>query len=249
MNDDIYLYDIYGGMKVNAIPREATVRFVVNKRSLLNFLGIYNASQTRILEQYRENEGNLEINLKKLIDADISMVFSSETTKSIINILNDIVNGIYTMSSDVEGLVESSSNVGIVKYEDSKVKISIFPRSSKQEKLEEIINQITGVAKSETNTQVEVTSRYPSWDYEENSKAREVAILAYKELYGKEPIVEIIHAGLECAVFKEKNREIDMISIGPDIKGAHTPEECVSITSMQSTWEYMKHLLLKLSDV
>ena len=245
-NDDLYIYSMEGGMKVNAIPREASAKILVNTKALIKFLGLYNTYESEILEKYIESESELKIELNKISEDEVREVYTKETSNKMINIINNIIDGVYTMSEDVKGLVESSSNLGVLKYEGDKIKLSILPRSSKDEKLDEIIERITSVISNQTNAKIEVTTRYPAWDYAKDSKIRDIAVQAYKEITGVEPIINIIHAGLECAVFKRNNDRIDIISIGPNIYDPHTPNERVSISSIQKTWEHLLAIIQKI---
>ncbi|OGO86310.1 MAG: hypothetical protein A2Y22_02225 [Clostridiales bacterium GWD2_32_59] len=244
--EDMYIYSLEGGMKVNAIPREASAKILVNTKILMKFLGLYNSYESEILKKYIDNESELKIELNKISVDEACDVYTKETSDKIINVINNIIDGVYTMSSDVEGLVESSSNLGVLKCEENKIELSILPRSSKVEKLEEIIKQITSIMSEQIDAKIEVTSRYPAWDYEVNSKIRDVAVQSYKELTGVEPIINIIHAGLECAVFKQNNGKIDVISIGPNLYDPHTPNERISISSTQKTWNYLLKIIEKI---
>ena len=153
-------------------------------------------------------------------------------------------NGVQSMSMAIEGLVESSNNIGVIKTLDNKITMESAIRSSVGTLKTNISNQINLLAESIGGIS-ESSSSYPAWEYNKDSKIREVFIKAYREFAGKEIMVEAIHAGLECGLFDEKFDNMDMISFGPNMEGVHAPGEKLSISSTERSYEF----LLKVMEI
>ena len=149
-----------------------------------------------------------------------------------------IPNGVHSMSQDIEGLVESSNNLGVVKTYDEEVVFECSIRSSVASLKKNISDQIKLLTHL-LECQWESTSAYPAWQYKKDSYIRQVFIKSYKELFDKDLEVGAIHAGLECGIFDEKFDNIDMISFGPDLKGVHAPGEALSISSTERTYRLL----------
>ena len=151
------------------------------------------------------------------------------------------------MSKDIEGLVETSINLGVVKTESKTgkivIKIQSLPRSSVNNSLENLINDVKKLSEK-YGADVKVNSPYSSWEYRKVSKIRDLVVNSFKKITGKEPEIKAIHAGLECGIFDNNMENVDIVSIGPNIYGAHTPEERMEIDSVGKTWE----LLLKVME-
>lgn len=239
---DFNISSINGGSKQNAIAREArTVICVNNKdRSLLkeqvfSFEKIFK-------EEFKKADPDLKVNLKTAGEKP-KKDLNNETTKNVINFLYLVPNGVQSMSMDIEGLVESSLNLGIVQTKENSVEIISSIRSSVGSIKENIFDTITAIANL-TNGKVVAESPYPEWKYNSDSKIREIFIDVYEKLFEKKPLVTAIHAGLECALFEEKfNGQLDMISFGPTMFGVHTADEHLSIPSTQRTWKYLVEIL------
>ncbi|CAB1242158.1 aminoacyl-histidine dipeptidase [Clostridium sp. MT-14] len=236
---------IEGGSKHNAIAREAKAVICVNKRdeSLLkeevsNLEKIFKA-------EFKTADPDLKVNLKAAEEIP-KRVMSAETSENIVNFLYLIPNGVQSMSMDIEGLVESSLNLGVVQTKENGVEAISSIRSSVGSIKENILNTIIATADL-NNGKVTVEAAYPEWKYNPDSKIREVFIDVYERLFGKKPLVTAIHAGLECALFEEKfNGQLDMISFGPTMFGVHTADEHLSIPSTQRTWKYLVQVLKSL---
>lgn len=235
------LISINGGSKNNAIPREADAMIATkecNKESLIQEVEKWNKVLKKELEA---QDPGVEL---KVVESEnkLSKKFTKECTLKTINLLYIYPNGINTMSCNIEGLVESSTNIGILSTTDNEVVFDSAVRSSVptlRTELEDKIKTITEVmgAKYESN------AGYPGWEYNANSKIREVCKDVYKKMYGKDIIVYALHAGVECGLFEERLGNLDMISFGPNIRDAHTPEEHLSISSTKNVWEYLLEVL------
>ncbi len=170
-------------------------------------------------------------------------VLSDESTANVISYLLNTPYGVQFMSKGMEGLVETSLNLGILRIEEDVMKSTYSVRSSVESRKEYLIDKLEALAKTLKGS-LELIGDYPGWEYMPDSKLREDAVKVYKEMYGKEPKIEAIHAGLECGLFVGKiGQELDCISIGPDMKWVHTPQEELSISSTKRVWEYLVRLI------
>lgn len=166
-------------------------------------------------------------------------------SKRIINLLCDLPCGVQGMSQEIENLVETSLNIGVVRCDESHITVTLSLRSSKAVQIEALKGRLKRIADC---FGAEFTSHgdYPAWEYRKNSLLRDKMTEVFKSLYGKEPGIEVIHAGLECGIFAERIEGFDGVSIGPDLLDIHTPHERMSINSVQRTYRYICHVLEEL---
>ncbi|WP_427340147.1 aminoacyl-histidine dipeptidase [Caloranaerobacter sp. DY30410] len=236
-----YLANISGGAKMNAIPREAEAAILINpedEQKLNEKIKYWNEI---LSNEFKSSDPDVNVELEKLND-NIDSVFSIETTEKVVDLLVMIPNGIQTMSMEIKGLVQSSTNLGVVAVKDNEVVFESAVRSSVRSLKYDIVSQTETVAKV-IGAKFVTESDYPEWQYNPNSYIRKVFVKVYKDLYGKEPEITAIHAGLECGLFKEKLGDIDMISFGPNMYDVHTPNEHLSISSTKRTWDYLLAVL------
>lgn len=230
---------ISGGAKNNAIPREAEVILTADNTSIEKIKNIANNTINIFKEELRVEDPDVKLEIS---EAKADKQLNCEVTKSIVNFLNLMPNGIQTMSKDIEGLVESSLNLGVISFSEEKVIFESAIRSSVKTLKNEIVDRVETLSKL-VGAEMTNDSDYPEWQYEPNSKIRDICIQTYKEITGEEPKVDAIHAGLECGLLKEKMPDVDMISFGPNLYDVHTPQEHMSITSVQNVWEFIQRLL------
>ncbi|KNF10186.1 cytosol non-specific dipeptidase PepD [Gottschalkia purinilytica] len=238
---DIYLSEISGGAKMNAIPREADATIYIKSDAedkLKNEIDYWNKT---FKNELKVSDSDVSIELEKSQENN-KEVFTKQSTNKVIYALTLSPNGIQSMSMDIEGLVQSSVNLGVVKTENNKVTLESAVRSSIETLKTEIVDKIKGLSML-LGVEIETEGDYPGWEYNPESYIRDVFVKSYKAKYGKEPIVTAIHAGLECGLFGEKIEGLDMISFGPNMYDVHTPSEKVSISSVQRTWEYLIEVL------
>ena len=157
-------------------------------------------------------------------------------------LLNELPSGIIAMSSDIDGLVETSLNMGILKTTESSVDVSFSVRSAKGAEKRALGDRLAAIAAS-YGASCSERGEYPAWEYKQDSHLRDVMVGVYEKIYGKTPEILIIHAGLECGIFSEKLPGIDCVSIGPDNFDIHTTEERLSLSSLARVWEYLKAVL------
>ena len=149
------------------------------------------------------------------------------------------------VSLEINGLVESSNNIGIVKTNDEYIELVSAVRSSLATVKYDILERLSIIAEL-VNGQLIIKSQYPGWQYKPDSPLRNICVQAYKEMFGQEPRIEAIHAGLECGLLSSKAPSLDMISIGPEMHDVHTPMERISISSVERTWNFVRFVLSKL---
>lgn len=235
------LYSINGGSKTNAIPRSAEAFVVLDKGEESKLMDSVLHIQNQLKNEYRVTDPDIRISVEKGTGT-VEKVFSSNTLKKIIATLMLIPNGVQSMSKDIEGLVESSNNIGVVTTMEDEITFESAVRSSVGSIKKNILNQMDILA-GILGVKSEGYSAYPEWQYDPNSYIRTVFQKVYKEKYGVEPEITAIHAGLECGLFKEKFNDIDMISFGPNMHGVHTTAESLSIASTKRTWELLIDVL------
>ncbi len=240
-NADIYLAEISGGAKMNAIPRESDAVLLISSKDKAKVDEEIKNWNNVIGNELKTADPDVRIELE-LSNSTYKKVFSKETTNKVLSALVLIPNGVQSMSVEIEGLVQSSTNLGVLTTTEKEVLLECAIRSSVRTLKLDIVKKMEALAEligaSSANE-----GDYPAWEYRKDSYIREVFVDAYKRMYGKEPIITAIHAGLECGLFDEKLDNVDMISLGPNMYDVHTPNEHVSISSTKRVWEYLLEVL------
>lgn len=239
---DFDLAWVEGGSKDNVIPRETEAVIGFNKKDKVAVEGIIEAWRKIFTIEFRVQDPDVNIIMEPMVANDIGYVLPQDIKEKAISILVLHPNGIEAMSMDMEDLVETSLNIGIVKTTSDNMVFSSALRSSVPSRKELLVAKVEALGKL-VGAEFSKVSDYPAWVYEPNSPIREIATSVYKKMYGVAPKVKAIHAGLECGFISEKLPGVDMISFGPDIRGAHTPEENLSISSTQNIWAFLVELL------
>ncbi len=240
---DMYFVSFDGGAKDNAIPREAETLVFINNEEIGKVEEVVKAFDEIYKKEYATTDGGVKVTLEK--EAANNLVMKKADSDKVLNILSLLPNGILHMNLNIEGLVETSNNVGAVKTYVNYVEIACALRSSSLTRriaLEEQIQVIYDICSASNEFQ----GRYPGWEYKVDSKLRDVCCDVYKEITGKDAEVEAIHAGLECGLLLEKMGEVDVISIGPDMSDIHTPDEKISISSIERTYKFLIKVLQSL---
>lgn len=231
LNSDITIGEFKSGSLDNIIPSSGSVKVYGAKIEELE------EAKKKALEEYKDVKGELKIDISKASGKS----YTKELSEKIIKMIKNVACGTNTMMKD--GItVESSDNLALIKEEDGFIKSEISLRSSENHVLEELSDRIKKTLE-DLKINYTIDSIYPGWEYKEDSKLRPLAQKVYKEFEGKEFDTIVIHAGLECGAFYEKYPNLDIISIGPNISGAHSPEEKVEIESVQRVYDYLKELL------
>lgn len=240
---DIRLVSIEGGTKDNAIPRQSKAKIAIEAHNLYEFQEKIEEIKNNLLDKYRPKEPEIEIIVTKGDTAFKAL--KEKILNDLLILLEDITTGVFSWIPGNEDIVESSSNLAVVSGEEDKITIQISTRSSSKRKLLELREKILGVVKN-TRAEYTVGNGYPEWEHKPESKLRDTALELYKEMFGKEMVSTVIHAGLECGVFAEKYPDLDIISFGPNMYDVHTPMERLSISSTERTYKYLVNLLKRL---
>ena len=193
-------------------------------------------------EEYRVEDPGLTVNIT---EATADQVYTKDLSDSVIDMIMALPDGVQYMSKDIEGLVQTSLNNAVILEEDGKLVLTASVRSASSSSLREILNVVTIIV-NRMGAVAREYSAYPAWQYEAVSPLRDIAEKIYVDMYGKEPHITSIHAGLECGLLKGILPDTDMISYGPSIFDAHTPKEHMHISSVGRVWEYTKKLLAAL---
>ncbi|MDR7857257.1 aminoacyl-histidine dipeptidase [Tissierella sp.] len=244
MDTDMDLSFIEGGSKSNAIPRYAKAIISLSNDKVEVVKDTVSKIENELKAELASSDKGIELIFKKS-EEKINRVFHKDIMMKIITALMILPNGVQTMSMDIEGLVESSNNVGVVKTTEDGVTIESAMRSSVGTLKSYISDQIRIIAEN-IGAKWMSSSSYPAWEYNRDSYIREVFKKSYKEISGEEIKIAAIHAGLECGLFKEKFGEMDMVSFGPNMHGVHAPGEKLSISSTERTYELLLKVLEKI---
>ena len=237
---EMRIAEIEGGSKRNAIPREAEALIVLDDGLKKNIESIIDKWQQILTEEFGLVEPNLSVLIEK--SALPENVFSRRFTKILIDSILAVPHGVQAMSHSIEGLVETSTNLATLEDNGDNIVLGTSQRSSNATAIEAISLQVQ-VILNRLGAQIEVGDAYPGWQPNLDSKILQVASQAMEKLSGKKPEVKAIHAGLECGIIGEKFPGIDMVSFGPTIMGAHSPEEKVDIAAVERFWEYLLEML------
>lgn len=240
-DESILVNSVNGGLKVNAIPREAMIGVSVLENKISKLLQLIDNWNKIFKNEFKSSDPNIEITIQKS-NKDIRKVFSKDTLEKSKILYMLIPYGINTISADIEGLVESSSNLGIVTTKNELIRFENSCRSSVGSIKDDILSKLQILA-TITNASFHIEGIYPEWEYKKDSFLREKFIKIYKKLYNKKPIITALHAGLECGILGSIIKDADMISFGPNIDNVHTPDEKLGISSTKRTWDYLCEVL------
>jgi len=243
---DIILNWFDGGNLRNAIPREAFATISVNS----SFNSAVQSTVKEFLDVLRNEFGSLEPELKIAIrqvnkrDSGID----GESMKRLISALTACPHGVVSWSKEMENLVETSSNLASVKFiENNQIRIVTTQRSSIESAKHDISSTVEACFRL-AGADVQMTDGYPGWKPNITSEILKITRQSYIRLFGKDPEIRAIHAGLECGLIYEKNKEIDMISFGPTIRGAHTPEEMINVETVSMFWNLLTDVIQNIPE-
>ncbi|HCD46401.1 MAG TPA: aminoacyl-histidine dipeptidase, partial [Lachnoclostridium sp.] len=211
---ELNLCSVNGGSKHNAIARDAQAVVCVNIDNVSELKEQVSGLEEIFKDEFKTADPDIKVELKPAENMP-ERIMSKDTKENIINFMYLIPNGIQSVSMDIEGLVESSLNLGVVQTKEDSVEVISSIRSSVGSIKDNIYNTVAAIA-SLTNGKVTAESDYPEWKYNPDSKVRQLFIDLYEKLFGEKPLISAIHAGLECAIFDKKfDGNLDMISVGP----------------------------------
>ncbi len=242
---DFDLFYVNGGSKRNVIPRNAEAVISVSDKNLENVVRQIQKAAAKIHKEIYSVDPNLKVSLRRSAPADFK-VFSSDCKAKIIKLLNLIPNGVVSMSTSLEGTVQTSTNFAVVKESDTRIDFINMTRSSMKSEKEMLKSKLSMLAEIFAAS-IEFGAEYEAWEYNPNSKLEKIAIDVYKKVFSNEPEVAVMHCGLECGILLNKlNHRAEAISIGPNIFDVHSPDEYAEINSIKKIWDYLVDLLKRI---
>ena len=237
-NQNIQLISMDSGGLRNAIPREGNV--VLSVRNSVEFMDQANSLKASIMEEFASVEKDLHINIETYSTPEKAI--SEEDSKKIILALKSAHNGVYRMSPDVADLVETSNNIARVELKNGDLKILNLSRSSIESGKYAVAEQLKSVYEL-AGMEVEFGGSYPGWKPKPGSEIVQVMEKLYEKSFNHKPQVVACHAGLECGIIGANYPDMEMVSFGPTIRGAHSPDEKANIPSVQKFWGFLKEIL------
>ena len=227
-----------GGSKDNAIPRSCEVNAIALGMELESINAIAAELQAEIRANFAEPEAIIEA---FNTDALGGNAISAEGTAKLVALLREVPNAIQAMSDKIPGLVQTSLNLGVAKLSDE-FSLTFSVRSSVNQEKQALLAKLRSIAENYGGSYTQV-GEYPAWEYKEDSVLRDTMVEVYTRMYGKQPEVVAIHAGLECGLLGEKLPGLDAVSIGPEMHDIHTSREKLGIASTRRTWEFVLEVL------
>ena len=234
----ICLTSLAGGAKDNVIPYNCQATLVAMGINLERINTIAEQLQAEVREQYAEPEATVQA---FDVDALGGNSLSTESTRKIIELLCEAPNGVQAWSKDIEGLVQTSLNMGVIKLGDA-FNVNFSVRSSVNSEKEDIFVKLQEMA-DKYGAAYGQHGEYPAWEYKKESQLRDTMVEVYTNLFGKAPEVIALHAGLECGLLSEKVEGLDCVSIGPQMHDIHTSSERIEIGSTERTWKFLLEVL------
>lgn len=235
-----------GGTKDNVITRECEAWLAIDAKDKEVIQKIVFELSQFFISEYKIQDKNINVTCDFSENTTSTSAMKKIDSNKLIDYLLVVPNGIMHYDKNIEGLVETSLNLGIVKITDQTITFVSAVRSSVATRKTEILQRLSTLA-SIFNMSFEIKGDYPAWQYNPKSRLRELAVELFEKMYGHKPIVTAIHAGLECGYIAEKCPGLDMISIGPNLEFIHSPEERVSISSTERVYVYLLNLLENLA--
>ncbi|MDE7434730.1 MAG: aminoacyl-histidine dipeptidase [Lachnospiraceae bacterium] len=239
------IVSLAGGSKDNAIPRESRVQLVLPDHMAAQMSEQTAQIAETLCREYSTSDPDICVKVTgdeaQGVDTEVSALTESKSHQAVA-LLNILPNGIQRMSDDIRGLVETSLNLGVLLLKEDELSLRYAVRSSVGSAKEYLLRQLSLIT-GEMGGNMACSGNYPAWEYRKDSVLREDMIRIFQEMYGREPQVEAIHAGLECGILAGKIEDLDCVSIGPDMQGVHTTEEKLSISSTRRTWDYVLRVI------
>ena len=240
------LISVQGGQKDNAITRESTAELMILKEDLEAVKEYCAWIQQAWREEYAGTDEGITVTLTDEGEKEVKVLHPTSKEK-VVFYLKNVPFGVQKMSGTIPGLVETSSNIGILTTTEDEVTATSSIRSSVETARDAISDKIEYLTEF-LGGEYEIQGAYPAWEYRKDSPLRDKMVEVYEEMYGEKPNVVAIHAGLECGLFYKKMEGLDCVSIGPDMKDIHTSEELLSIFSTERVWKYLVKVLAALKN-
>lgn len=237
----VSLVSLEGGEKDNAIPKAAKAAVLISESDAADFEAAVQKFEGAMQHELAVKDPGAKVKLEKK-GAAVDNCLTKEAFDRITTYLIAFPNGVQAMSASIQGLVETSVNLGVMKLEENEFKTAGAVRSSVQTSKDYLIDRITGLCAMAGGAYSQ-EGDYPAWEYKLESPLRDKMLSVYKDMYGKDMIPQAIHAGLECGLLSGKIEGLDCVSIGPDMFHVHTTDEKLSISSTKRVWEYLVEVL------
>ncbi|HLP46110.1 MAG TPA: aminoacyl-histidine dipeptidase [Candidatus Kapabacteria bacterium] len=244
-NIDLRLADVKGGSAHNAIPRDASAVVFLPEGDAAKAKDTISEWSKTFNCEFKATDPDLAVSIAENSEANFTKVITAPKTQKIIEFMLVIPHGVEAMSQDIEGLVETSNNFANLKVENDVVKILTSQRSSVISRLHALTERIESTAYL-AGGEAQSGDGYPPWQPNMESPLLERSKKLYEKMYNKKPVVEVIHAGLECGIIGDRNPGMDMISIGPTLKFPHSPDEKINVPSIGKVWDFIIELLKEL---
>ncbi len=236
------LSTINGGNKRNAIPREADAVVFVPKKKLARAMKIVASCNNAFRAELSTVDPDLAISAAEAKGLKHGVVVKKSVQEVVLRTISALPHGVIKMSADIPGLVETSNNVAVIETTPKAITLSSSQRSSVASEMDEVCQSV-GSTYHLGGAKFKQADGYPGWKPNLNSKILGLAKKTYRELYGKEPAVKAIHAGLECGIIGEKYPGLDMVSFGPTLEGVHSPDEKIHIDTVEKFWNFLLAIL------
>jgi dipeptidase D len=239
------VFCVEGGVADNAIPISAKASVVLEDASSQEKLAkLVKELETEVKAELEIKDPGVTFGIAKVEEGEFDCM-DVESAMKVCGLILSLPNGVQAMSASVEGLVETSLNLGILRTEDSRVILEYAVRSSVESSKDFLLRRME-LTSAAYGAECEICASYPGWPYRTDSSLREHMITAYHDMFGHDPEIEALHAGVECGLFSQKIEGLDCISIGPDMEGVHTTSEKLSVASARRTFEYLCAVLEKM---
>ena len=235
------ILDFKGGLKDNAIPRESTVTLLIPEEAREDVTRIVNATAKELAAELSVADPATRIDLS-FGNVTEKNVLDYASVNKIILYLRTVPNGVINMSQVIPGLVETSLNLGVLELKDNELSTLTSIRSSVATRKEDLKRRVMNIIEM-LGGECEAEGEYPAWEYNDHSTLRPQVVKVYKELFGHEPKLTAIHAGLECGILSDKIPNLDCVSFGPTNYDIHTPKERLSISSTERYWNFLVKFL------
>ncbi len=238
---DLRIADIKGGTAHNAIPRDSHAVVFINSNYIDKVKEIIKEAEKTFKIEFKNTDPDITITLEES-ENNYDKYLTKEDNNKLIDFILAIPHGVAAMSTDIKGLVETSNNFASIEIKDNEVKVLTSQRSSIVSRLQALTYKIEAIAKI-AGGNAHSGDGYPPWQPNMDSPLLKQCVNIYKGLYSKDPVVEVIHAGLECGIIGDKYPEMDMISFGPTLLYPHSPDEKINVPSIGKVWDFMLKLL------
>ena len=235
--DGLGLVSISGGKRDNVIPSRAEALVACDEIDVTEI-------ESTLKNEYKNTDPELKIKVEKVETS--SIVLDDESTKKVLNLLCTMPNGIRNMYPE-SGLVKTSLNMGILNADKDGVEIGYSVRSSVDSEKYALVDELKMFAEI-NGGELEISGDYCGWDFKDDSSLRDIMCNVFRRQYGKDPVIDVIHAGLECGMLSSKIDGLDCVSFGPNMLDIHTPKEKLSIPSAKRVWEFIKEVLREIGE-